>query len=301
MAQWLLTQILAAIGILSRRLTRRSRQFLGRRIGDLLMLLSAKRRRITRENIAGALPQASPAEQARIARDSYRNLGITLVELTAFPALSDTELDELIQFNNIELIEAACTAGRGVILLSAHFGNWELSAYGVSRLIGRPLNVIVKHQRNPYADRLLNRIRAERGNVLIPMDRAAREAVRVFRGGGVLALLADQSARPGSDPFLDVFGRPAPVYRAPAALALRFGVPIVMGLCTRRDDGRYVVDLQTIDTDGLTNDEAGILELTRRHVAVMEAHIRKYPGQWVWQHRRWKHKVPAAAPSRTVS
>ncbi len=293
MAQKILTHLLFCLGVIRRLVGRSVRQFIGRRIGDLMLVLSASRRRITLENITMAFPQESSIWYRRVARDSYHNLGVTLLELMAFASMDDAQLEAAISFENLELIQDACAAGNGVILLSAHFGNWELPAFAVPRKIGQPLNVIIKHQRNHQADRMLNAIRASRGNKLIPMDRAAREAVRIFRSGGVLALLADQSARPGSDPFLPIFGRPAPVYRAPAALALRFGVPIVMGLSTRNNNGTYTVKLVEVSSQDLENNETGILELTRRHLSLMEEHIRLYPGQWVWQHRRWKHKLPS--------
>lgn len=231
----------------------------------------------------------SQQQVQEIAKEAYTNLGITLAELLAFPSFSDDEIRSMIVYDNLHLIEEAYAEGKGIILLSAHYGNWELLAYALPLYTSVPVSVIVQPQRNESADNLLNSYRSRTGNKLIARHKAAREIVKILFDGNAVALLADQSATADKDIFVPFFNRPAATYEAPAALSLKFNVPIIMGFAERGGDGKYVVELQRIAHEDLAYDRAGIEELTRRHVAALETAVRKRPELWVWQHRRWKH------------
>ncbi len=276
-------------------MSRAGRLRFGRRIGGLLQGLGKRRRDITRENLRQAFPDKSEEWVRRIARASYDNLGITLAEIMAFPRYRSSNIGEFIRFHNLDLIEENAAKGQGVILLSAHYGNWEILAYALPYITAVPVSVIVKNQRNRFTNTMLHELRGGSGNRLLPMNAAARAIVSGLRKGEAVALLADQSAQPQSDVFLPFFHRPAAVYKAPAAMALRYGAPVVMGFAVRNPDGSYDVDLQQIPTSDLSNTPEGILELTRRHTAHLEEQIRRRPELWVWQHRRWKHKMPSQA------
>ncbi len=285
-----ITLLLKALGTISQGLSIKGRTAFGKKIGILLKKASRKRYTITLNNIAAAFPEKNAEWHRDIAFKSYQNLGITLVELLAFPRLSDQDIADYIQCEGIGLVKELHAQGRGLILLSGHFGNWEMLAYSVGLFSELPVSIIVKTQQNMYADRLLNQYRTQRGNQVIPMHNAARSIIQKLRSGDAIALLADQSATGDKDIFIDFFGRPAATYEAPAALALRFKTPIVMGFAERRPDGTYYTKLSEIPHDDLENTQEGIRELTRRHVQMLENAIRKRPELWSWQHRRWKHQ-----------
>lgn len=292
MTNWLTVLVLRLFGVISRNVSRRGRTRLGRFLGDVLRRLSSSRYAVTLDNLSQAFPDR-PEEWCRtIACASYHNLGITLAELMAFPALTEADIRSAITYRNLHLIEEAGAQGNGIILLSAHYGNWELLAFALPLYTAVPVSVIVKPQQNTYADALLNAYRSQTGNALIPMYRAARDIVRLLSQGKAIALLADQSATADKDIFVPFFGRPAATYEAPAALCLRFNAPVIMGFAERQQDGTYIVDLQRVPHDDLAYDEQGVAELTRRHVAMLEDAVRKRPDMWVWQHRRWKHSPP---------
>ncbi|MBI1806750.1 MAG: lysophospholipid acyltransferase family protein, partial [Ignavibacteria bacterium] len=104
-----------------------------------------------------------------------------------------------------------------------------------------------------------------------------------------VAIAPDQSG-PMEGVFIEFFGRRVATHQGPAAFALRSGAPMQIGFIIRRSDGTYEVileDIRTADLHG--NTEANILELTRRHTAILERYIRRYPDHWLWMHRRWKH------------
>jgi KDO2-lipid IV(A) lauroyltransferase len=285
-----ITAFLKALGLLSQKLNRRKRIALGKIVGNLLKTASSKRFKITLENITAAFPEKTSEWHLDIAFKSYQNLGITLVELLAFPKLSDSDIADYIHYENIGLLKELHSRGRGLILLSGHFGNWELLAYSARLFSKLPISIIVKPQQNESADKLLNQYRTQRGNAVIPMHNAARSIIQKLKSGEAIALLADQSATSDKDIFVDFFGRPAATYEAPAALALRFKTPIVIGFAERGDDGRYFVKLSEIPHDDLENTPEGVRELTQRHVKILEDAVRKRPELWSWQHRRWKHQ-----------
>lgn len=265
---------------------------LGKFTGRLFMLLFPSRVDIAKDNLMHAFPENSDDWIKIVTRESFENLGITLVEILAMKYLSAGEINKIAKFNNVELFRKLHNKNKGVILLSAHFGNWEIGALAGSMQLGVKYLIIVEHQANDFVNKEINKIRTRFGNRVISRYKAAREIVKTLQRGEVLALIADQSASERNDVYVDFFGRPAATFDSPAALALKFDVPIIFCLGIRQSDNSYIVDIKEIKHDDLTNDKEGILELTRRHTKYLEDMIRKYPGHWSWMHRRWKHTPP---------
>jgi KDO2-lipid IV(A) lauroyltransferase len=139
--------ILLFVGFISSKLSVRGRNRFGVLLGDFLRILSKKREIITYENISKAFPEYSKAECYDILVESYRNLGITLAELVSFYSLSEDDFKNYVKFENIELIDKLKQKGKGILFLSAHFGNWELIAYAIGLMTDVPVTVIVKHQK----------------------------------------------------------------------------------------------------------------------------------------------------------
>ena len=285
----IITSVILLIGQISISLSIRGRTAFGRFIGNILRLLSPKRQSITLENIKRAFPDRSDDWHNRVMRRSYQNLGITMVELLALRSFDEEDIHQYIRYTNIELIQQAYSRGKGVILLSGHFGNWELLAYSAGLFTKIPVTIIVKPQKNKIADEILNRYRTQSGNKVVSMYNAAFSVMKTLKKGGVVALLADQSATKDRDVFVEFFGIPAATYESPAEMSLKFDVPIIMGFAVRQKDGTYNVDLLEIKHDDLEDNREGIIELTKRHVQVLENAIRKNPDHWAWQHRKWKH------------
>ena len=285
----LITVFLLLLGRISSFLSIKARTRYGSFIGFFLKVLSSKRKEITLNNISNAFPDNSQTDNYNILKESYANLGITLAELLAFPYMKEKDFEKYIKYENIELIREHYDRGKGVILISGHFGNWELVAYTAGLFTELPVLIIVKPQKNEHADKILNSYRTSAGNKVVPMNKAARDIVRTIRSGSMIALLADQSATKDRDIFVDFFGRPASTYEAPAELALKYDVPMIAGFAVRQQDGTYKVKLEEIKHDDLAHDKEGIRILTERHVKILENAIRKNPGHWSWQHRRWKY------------
>ena len=267
----------------------KSAQRLGGYLGRAAYGLVSSRRRIAMENLRHAFPEKSEDERRAIVKGAFRNYGITLVELLWFPNLTDGILRKLITVRNPELLARGRDAGRGMVWLSGHFGNWELIALGVARLTGIPVSIIVQTQANKLIDRVINGHRCLFGNIVIPMGMPVRGIIKTLSEGGVIAIAPDQSG-PMEGPFVDFFGRRVATHQGPAVFALRMGAPMLIGFMIRKADGTYEATLEEVPTSDLTvPTEENIVELTRRHTAILERAIRLNPDHWLWMHRRWKH------------
>jgi Kdo2-lipid IVA lauroyltransferase/acyltransferase len=283
---------LLSFGFVYHILPRSLKKVMSAGLGKLMILLSKSRKEVTLDNLRHAFPEKDSAWIEKTCENAYLNLGITFCELFSLYLLSEDQLRSRFKYDNVELINEVYDRGNGVIFLSGHYSNWEYIAYTAGLYTGIPVNIIVKPQRNKVLDDKINQARIRSGNTVINMYKAAREIIVHLRSGHAVALLADQSATVNKDVFVDFFGRPAATYEAPAGLALRFKVPIIMGFSQRNSDGTYQAKLSEITHDDLKYDKEGIKELTRRHVKMLEDEIRQQPDLWVWQHKRWKHTPP---------
>jgi KDO2-lipid IV(A) lauroyltransferase len=255
----------------------------------ILLHLIPKRLQITIDNLKYAYPDKSDDWLKKTAKATFVSLATTYLEALALVKMSEAEIKNKIKFSNPELIIQLHSKGKGLILLSGHFGNWELIAYAGGLYSG--LQIVIPVVEQKYGGDILNASREAGGNKTIPKNKAARELMKTILSGSCIAMLADQSADKDKDLFVDFFGRPAVTYRAPADIALKYSVPIVMGFAVRQNDGTYKVDLAELKHDDLDYSEANVKELTQRHVKVLEDNIKEYPEQWAWMHRRWKHEV----------
>lgn len=260
----------------------------GRIVGILLKYASSKRRRITKNNIRNSNLGYNNTQISRIVTESYQNLGITLVELLTIDKYDFSKTNPKVDFSNIELIREVKSRGKGVILLSGHFGNWELLAYSASILLDLPLHIVVKYQMNPYTDVYLRNLRRRGGNQLIDMKKAGISLVKLIKKNEIIALLSDQRAGKNEGIELPFLGRQASAYKAPAVLALKFDTPIVVGFAVRDKNNNYNVDLVELKHNDLENNDEGIAELTKRYLKMLELAIEDNPGHWAWQHNRWK-------------
>lgn len=261
----------------------------GRWFGGAAYRLMSRRRAITLDNLRNAFPERPETELEVIARGSFRNYGIAMFELLWFPNLTDASLRKFVRPVNPGLLADGHARGKGMVMLAGHFGNWELIALAMAHMTGYPFTIIVQTQSNGFVDRMINRHRCLFGNTVVPMGIAVREILRTLQRGGVVAIAPDQSG-PVEGVFVEFFGRVVATHQGPAVFALKTGAPMQMGFIVRKPDMTYEVTLEEIPHDDLKGvTQENITELTRRHTALLESYIRKYPDHWLWMHRRWKH------------
>ena len=277
------------INRIARRLSFGSAEKAGAWLGNAAYSLTNLRKGVTLDNLRKSFPEKSELEIHAIARGAYKNYGIALVESLWASGQSAKTLQGAIRVVNPEVMRQARLRQKGVLLLSAHFGSWELLVSSVRLNIGAPLVCIVQRQRNKRIDAVFETNRSRFGNVTIPMGSSLRKVLQALADNRVILLLGDQSG-PKEAVFVDFFGRPAATHRGVAAFSLKTGAPIVMCFLVRQMDGTYALTFEEVDRSGLeSSSEENIIELTRRHVAILERWIRKHPDHWLWMHKRWKH------------
>jgi Kdo2-lipid IVA lauroyltransferase/acyltransferase len=190
--------------------------------------------------------------------------------------------------NSETSLRKLATDGRGFLIATGHFGNWELLG---AWLVQRPVNltVVYKPMHNPYTNQYLHGIRRGWGeNVISTRARAPRALITALRQGQGVAIAADQDAGNAGE-FIPFFGRAASTATGLAALAVRLNVPILVGFVVRERPGRFRYQTQAIlEPDPLADPNAEIQRIMLTYHRGLEEIIRTYPEQYFWWHKRWK-------------
>lgn len=265
----------------------------GARIGGLGFAPFKIRRGVAEEQIAKAFPELSAERVSAIARDSYENLGRTAMETMLLASRSRE--DVLGMFGEVEgwhFVEERLAAGNGLMLASGHVGNWELGgAYLAAR--GLPISAVARHMANPLVDRYLTRTRERLGLNVIHDEQAVRKVPRAIREGGAVAFLVDQAAAGLASTWVPFFGRLAKTPRGPAVFALRLHAPIVFAGVSRLPDGRFKFSFEPVEVPRTGVTDTDVDAIVAAYTARLERFVRTVPGQYMWQHRRWKHSPPS--------
>lgn len=193
-----------------------------------------------------------------------------------------------------EAIEAAYAARKGIILITGHFGNWELAgSYVAAR--GIPIEVIVRRINNPPFDAYLTKVREDAGMRVVRDRDAVRRTPRAFREGHAVAFVADQGVLGLASTFVPFFGRPAKTPRGPAVFAMRTRVPTLFVAAVRQPSGKFRCVVTPVEIPDTGDRDADVDALVARYTGILEGWVRKYPGQYFWQHKRWKRQ-PEGTP-----
>ncbi len=271
-------------------LPRRSSEALGRRLARVYLALSGSRRRILFENLAIAFPEKTPAEIARIGRASAEWIGEAFVDFLEVSSLSEEDVASRVRIAGEENLRQARERGRGVFLLSAHIGGWELGAIRAG-LLGEPIAPIVRPLDNPLLENELARRRMRFGNRLIAKQDAAKDVLRALSRGETVAILVDQNVLAREAVFVPFFGRPAATTPALAVFQLKTDAAVVPVFTWPEGGGHYRLEFEAPilgeEFRGLEREEA-VLAATARYMAATEAAVRKAPEVWLWMHNRWR-------------
>ncbi len=260
----------------------------GALLGRLFYLADRRHRSITLENLKAALgKEKSERERKRIAVGAFENLGRSVVEFAWIQGKPPAELMGRTTFEGIEHYEAAIREKKGVVILTAHFGNWEWMGTAIS-LLGTRMNVVARPLDNPDLNRMINAWRERYGNRVLNKRTSAAELLRLLRAGEVVGLLLDQNTTASEAVFVDYFGRPAATHKGLAILSLRTGAAILPTFIIREGDRHRVIIEKPLDlarTGDLEKDLQGATALFTRTI---ESAVRRHPDHWLWVHRRWK-------------
>ena len=284
-------RLLSALAVVLACLPRLPAYWLGARIGDLAYLCLARRRQIALQNLEIAFGKEKTAAQRRaVARATFRNLGEHLIDFSRMRWLTPDSYASVITFEGIERVEELLARRSGLLILSAHFGSWELASTVALRLAPR-MHVIARPLDNPALRHLVDGYRLYSGCNIISKKHALPASLKALRRGEVVALLMDQSSLRREGVPVPFFGCEAYTTIGPALMALRSGCPVIGAFLHRMGLGRHrLVFSEEVPIQRSGNLRHDLLDNTLRFSQLIESRVRAYPDHWFWLHRRWKKR-----------
>ena len=267
-------------------------------VAGLAIRLDRRHRRIGLTNLAIAFPEKTERERLAILIASYRNLGRMVAECARLGKLDARNVRDVVRIEDEALWSQlpAALEENGLLVLTGHFGNWELFAYAHG-LLGHPVHLVAQTIKNPLIDGWLMAMRERGGTRTLRKHRAARAVLETLDRHGLMVLPLDQNASRRTGVFVEFFGRLASTNSGFARIALRADVPIYPAFLVRDGESarHRIVILPRVPIGSMANRESAAHELTQRCTAILEEMIRRYPDHWLWTHKRWRTR-PAGEP-----
>lgn len=257
--------------------------------------LDFRHRHIAAVNLKIAFPYLPDAQRAGIARRSFQNIALNLLEISRLRLLNPENIASLVDYDSakgLDNFRSAQSEGKGILYMTGHFSAWELLP-AAHALYGHPLSFVTRPLDNVIFDRYLQLLRESVGNRVINKKNALRPILKCLKENGSVGILMDQNTSLNEGIFADLFGLPAATTTGIVLLALRTGAPILPGYLTPMHRGRYTIKflppVKVIRTGDRDRDiEINTLMLNR----ILEGIIREQPESWLWGHKRWKYQPP---------
>lgn len=288
LADYFLYSIVKFLAYLFRLLPLRLSLWVGRRLGDILYYLIGRRKSVACANLKAAFRgRYSSDELRKIIRSEYQSLSQSFIEVLKFPLFDDGYINEYIKVEGEDKIATALKKGRGAILLTAHFGNWELSSL-VGALKGYKMNVLARWQKFERLNGYLNMMRSSKGANVIFKEDAREQIMRALNANEVVGILSDQDGGKRGE-FVEFFDRSVSTPKGVAHFSLRTGAPI-FPVFIIREKGPYHRIVVEDDISATASEDTGknIHEILQRFATLLQKYVEEYPGQWLWLHKRWK-------------
>lgn len=263
----------------------------GKRVGRAVHRLGI-RKDIVYSNLRLAFPDRDERWIAKTALAAYEHLGREAAAMLRLSKLDAAAVIERTVPRGWDQLDDALSLGRGVILVTGHYGNWEIAAATVAAR-GVPIEAIVRRQGNRMVDERLQQLRRNLGVGTMYQGQAPARVPRVLRANGVVGIVGDQDARK-SGVFVPFFGRPASTHRGPALFALRLGAPVFSCIARRMpgSEVRYEVAGERVQFEPGGDVNADVQTLTAELALRLENQVRLAPEQYFWFHKRWKTAPP---------
>ena len=271
---------------------------LGRALGYLIYRVDRSHHQLALKNLALAFSQSlNLEERKKIAAASFKHFGEMIADFLKYSSLPPAKRRSLIRAQGLEYFYQAMSHQKGVIIISAHYGNWEVASYFLS-LLGS-LNVVARPLDNHLLEKILRKIRTSLGAKIIYKYEAARPILRSLKNKEIVVLLIDQNVLEDTAIFVDFFGCPAATTPAAAILALRSQAPLLPAFCQPTPQGDFLVEFKPplFPPQEEVYREEQILQITQRCTKIIESQIKKAPEYWMWFHNRWKTRP--SSPNKT--
>ncbi len=273
---------------------------------------SKKHPGIVAKNLKTAFPGQSDEERAQLRENIYRHFAQVFVDIIyMFVKKRPGKILKPIVIDHLEYLEQALQKERGVILFSAHFGNWELVPYILSRKLNVKLNSIARKMDNPLVEKKVMEFRDFMGSAVIDKKNAIRTMLKRLEKNGIVYLLIDQNTIAREAVFVDFFDQTVAAVPSVSRLHLKKNIPVIP-LFLHYEPDRVILELQAeldmtgacknMDINGNTTDKNECIRLmTQQCTAIIEEQIKQYPEQWFWFHNRWKTKPAKKTKKKDTS
>jgi len=261
----------------------------GKLISRLAYVVHGRLRRVGHRNLALAMPDLTARGRRGILKGVFRNIGRLMGEFSQFHKITTENIAGLVEYDGFENYARASERGRGVLMLTGHFGAWELCAFAQG-IYGHPLSFLVRPLDNPLLDRMIGRYRELSGNRTINKNRAVKEVLDTLKRGKDVGLLIDVNTLTDQGVFCDFFGMSACSTTGLAVFALRTDAPVVPGflIWDERSGKHRLVFEPEIPLIRTGDFKEEVILNTARFTKVIEDYVRRYPDQWLWVHKRWQ-------------
>ena len=270
--------------------------FFGKILGNLMYFLSFHWRRIVIRNLSFTRIETSPERIKERAKIIFQHFGITILELVQMTCMSKQQIISKVRIEGQEILTEALVRQKGVVVVTAHLGNYEMAAQSIPCILGIPLASVAKQMRNPWINRVIHNMRTRFGNKIIYKKGALPEMTQKLRQGLVVTILMDISRRfDGVE--VEFFGHRATATPSAALLGLRCKSPIVPAFSHRNRKGELIVQIESpIEIQRTDNLRKDLKTNTQLITDRIERAVRNYPDQWNWILKRWKEFYPDLYP-----
>lgn len=255
----------------------------GKKLGRTLYRVSKKHRNRALDNLKLAYPNMPESERKELAIKVFEHFGMVATDFMRASTRTDEEVVAHMEVEGREIVDRVLAEGKGMLVVTAHFGNWERFAQ-FARTQGKEIFAVARDLDDAQAHADVNRLRELTGLTVISRGNAARTMISLLRENKIVALLPDQNC---SESFLPFFGLPTGTVLGPATISVRTGAPLVPAFCARLGPGRYKTIVWP-PLEPVPDIENRIEALSRAMNDAIERVIRMYPDQWLWFHDRWK-------------
>ena len=264
---------------------------LGMAIGAFAYRRLKIRREVALDNLKQAFPEKSPGEIEKIALDSYRHWGGVGAEYARLPRFNRRYYEKYIKLEGREALNAAVQGGKGGLVISGHYGNWEMIGASAS-VEGYKVTYVVASQSNKLVDKMMDDVRKFHGIEIWKTREAPRGMLKSLKNNRLIAIMIDQDA--GKEcVFVDFFGKKASTHRGPAVFHLKTGAPLMMSSCVRQKGPQYLMKFEEIVLPDFQGTREEINTQIMQYLSeLLEAQIRRHPEQYFWMHKRWKTRPP---------
>jgi len=267
--------------------------FLGRLLGLVAYAIDYPHRGIVRRNLAFTHPDWSKARIRKLSVNVFQNFGITILEMMQLACMSGKDILRKVRIRGKQNLMSALKGSNGIIMISAHLGNWEMAPPFVSNYFRRRVVSVARQVRPKAFDRWVTRRRTRFGNIIVDKKGALPTMARTLKKGNILGILIDQGTKRSEGVEVEFFGRTTTATPVAAMLARRFDSTVLLSYCIR-EPGKYLTlvvqpPLHLEKTDDL---RADLQNNTQIMTDAIERAVKKYPEQWFWFHKRWKRHYP---------